>query len=332
MLAKNFRRLMKKFVERLKKAPRESEPEEAEKKDPRGPWCFECSGFGHIRADCRNLKQDKGNANNATLSDELEEEEETPAQDQKFLAFVAPHEDQKDSQSYYSVNSDEDGEELKEAYKVLYVKYLELRETRQQHVQELNSLQIEKSSLLLKIQDLGEKLLETHLQLERVTNEKLTYMLSIQKSLTDKIGLGYVASTSDIPSTSKTVFVNPTVLEPPTNCVDKGKGSNWWRCSSCCKGHSKASYQKKASYMPPLWFKWSHSTLVFPSQGLSGHIRRSRRSCQDKLHTTLLHGIKLHSINCNNSDLFLPIKMANTRQTNQGTTWRSCKSLKAPIL
>jgi hypothetical protein len=37
MLAKNFRRLMKKFVERLKKAPRESEPEEAEKKDPRGP-------------------------------------------------------------------------------------------------------------------------------------------------------------------------------------------------------------------------------------------------------------------------------------------------------
>jgi hypothetical protein len=47
MLAKNFERLMKnekfkkKFTERLKKAPRESEPEEAEKKDPRGPRCFE---------------------------------------------------------------------------------------------------------------------------------------------------------------------------------------------------------------------------------------------------------------------------------------------------
>jgi hypothetical protein len=43
MLAKNFGRLMKndkfkkKFTERLKKAPRESEPEEAEKKEPRGP-------------------------------------------------------------------------------------------------------------------------------------------------------------------------------------------------------------------------------------------------------------------------------------------------------
>jgi hypothetical protein len=43
MMAKNFRRLIrnerfkKKFSEKLKKAPREFEPEEAEKKDPRGP-------------------------------------------------------------------------------------------------------------------------------------------------------------------------------------------------------------------------------------------------------------------------------------------------------
>jgi hypothetical protein len=56
MLAKNFRRLMKddrfkKFSERVKKSPREAEPEEEDKKDPRGPRCFECSGFGHIRAD-----------------------------------------------------------------------------------------------------------------------------------------------------------------------------------------------------------------------------------------------------------------------------------------
>jgi hypothetical protein len=65
-------------------------------------------------------------------------------------------------------------------------------------------------------------LLETQLQLERVTDEKLTDMLSIQEFLTDKTGLWYVASTSDIPSTSKTVFVKPTVPEPPPTCVDKG--------------------------------------------------------------------------------------------------------------
>jgi hypothetical protein len=144
MLAKNFGRLMKndkfkkKLSERLKKAPREFEPEEAKRKDPRGPRCFECSGFGHTHADCGNLKQGKEKAYNATLSDESEEEE-TPARDQ-FLAFVAPHEDGEDSYSYYSEHSDEDGEELKEAYKVLYVEFMKLRETRKQHIHELNSL------------------------------------------------------------------------------------------------------------------------------------------------------------------------------------------------
>jgi hypothetical protein len=196
MLAKNFRtdeewQIQEEVHQKTEEAPRESEPEKAEK-DPSGPRCFECSYFGHIRADCGNLKLGKGKAYNVTLSDESEEEE-TPAQDQ-FLAFVAPHEDQDDSQSYYFEHSDEDMEELKEAYKILYVEFEKLRETRKQQIYEMNSLQTEKSSLMLKIHDLEEKLLETQLQLERVTNEKLTRMLSIQKSPTDKTGLGYVAS------------------------------------------------------------------------------------------------------------------------------------------
>jgi hypothetical protein len=48
-------------------------------------------------------------------------------------------------------------------------------------------------------------------------------MLSIQKSPTDKTGLGYVVPSSDDPSTSKTVFVKPTVPEPPPTNEDKGK-------------------------------------------------------------------------------------------------------------
>jgi hypothetical protein len=48
-------------------------------------------------------------------------------------------------------------------------------------------------------------------------------MLSIQKSPIDKISLGYVAPPSDIPYTSKTVFVKPAVLEPPPTVEDKGK-------------------------------------------------------------------------------------------------------------
>jgi uncharacterized coiled-coil DUF342 family protein len=159
MLAKNFRRLMrddrfKKFSEKVKKAPREAEPEEEEKKDPRGPRFYECSGFGHIRADCGNLKKGKGKAYNVTLSDESEEE---APESEKFLAFVAPLVEEKDS--YYSEHSD-NGDELKEAYKTLYVEYEKLREGRKQHLHDLNSLQTEKSSLLLRIQELKEKLLE----------------------------------------------------------------------------------------------------------------------------------------------------------------------------
>jgi hypothetical protein len=101
MLAKNFKRLMKddrfkkKFSEKMKNAPREVEPEEVEKKDPRGPKCFECSGFGHIQADCGNLKKGKGKAYNVTLSDESEEEE--APEPKKFLAFVVPLVEEEDS-------------------------------------------------------------------------------------------------------------------------------------------------------------------------------------------------------------------------------------------
>jgi hypothetical protein len=147
-------RFKKTFSEKMKKVPREAEPEEAKKKDPRGPRCFECSGFGPIRVDCGNLKQGKGKAYNATLSDESDEEK-APEQE-NFLAFVAPHVEE-DS---YSEHSDE-GEELKEAYKTFYIEFEKLREGRKQHIHDLNSLQTKKSSLLRKIQELEEKLLET---------------------------------------------------------------------------------------------------------------------------------------------------------------------------
>jgi hypothetical protein len=77
--------------------------------------------------------------------------------------------------------------------------------------------------LLLRIQELEEKLLQIQLQLERVTDEKLTHMLSIQKSPTDKTGLGYVAPPTNTPSTSKTIFLKPAVPDPPPIAEDKRK-------------------------------------------------------------------------------------------------------------
>jgi len=78
--------------------------------------------------------------------------------------------------------------------------------------------------MLIKINDLEERLLETQLQLERVSEEKLTHMLSIQKCPTVKTRLGYVPpSTSDTPSTSQTSFVKLVIPESPPSGVDKGK-------------------------------------------------------------------------------------------------------------
>jgi hypothetical protein len=129
---------------------------------------------------------------------------------------VVPYEENEDSQSYYSKNSDE--EDMKTAYQLQYVEFFKLREKYKQQVLELNNLRTEKTTMLIKINDLEKRLLETQLQLERVSDEKLTHMLSIQKCLTDKTRLGYVP-----PSTSKTIFAKPVIPKSPPSCVDKGK-------------------------------------------------------------------------------------------------------------
>jgi hypothetical protein len=112
---------------------------------------------------------------------------------------------------------------MQSAYQLQCVEFLKLREKYKQQVLELNNLRTEKTSMLIKINDLEERLLETQLQLERVSDEKLTHMLSIQKCPTDKTRLGYVPpSISDTP-TSKTIFVKPVILESSPPRVDKGK-------------------------------------------------------------------------------------------------------------
>jgi hypothetical protein len=137
------------------------------------------------------------------------------------------------------------------------MEFEKLREGRKQNIDGLNSLQTEKSLLLRKIQELEEKLLETQLQLERVTNEKSTHMLSIQKSPTDKTGLGYVAPPSDTPSTSRTVFVKPAVPETPPTIEDKRK--------------DKINGDVPSTQKPPSIIK----SNICHHCGLSGHVRPS---------------------------------------------------------
>jgi uncharacterized protein (UPF0335 family) len=58
--------------------------EREESKDPRGPQCHECSGYGHIRIHCGNLRMNNGRALQVTLSDD----EETSGEG-NFMAFTS---------------------------------------------------------------------------------------------------------------------------------------------------------------------------------------------------------------------------------------------------
>ena len=65
-----------------------------------------------------------------------------------------------------------------------------------------------------KTKKLEAKLFQVRAQLERTSSNKLDEMLSLQKSASDQIGLGYDLSSSSISSTSATVFV------PPANNIE----------------------------------------------------------------------------------------------------------------
>jgi hypothetical protein len=67
------------------------------------------------------------------------------------------------------------------------------------------------------------------------------------------------------------------------------------------------------------------ASLVTSDSSVHSSRLKSQRSCQQELHQALyllLH-FRLHSIS---SSLFLPIRVANQRRTNQGATRGSCRS------
>jgi hypothetical protein len=203
----------------------DQEKVESDKKVPRGPKCFECSGYGHIRVDCGNLKQSIGKAYNATLSDDLDNDE-TPGKDFNYLTFAASYDSLYNFNDYYYENcaTEDEKNEFQRVYNKLYVKSTELREVNKQHVKRLNDLEIERSKLIEKIKCLEDELIESQMQLEKFSSDKLVQMLKGQKCAYDQTGLGFdkfAASSSQLASTSKIVFFKSEMSEPHVACLDK---------------------------------------------------------------------------------------------------------------
>ena len=76
--------------------------------------------------------------------------------------------------------------------------------------QTIGILRFKNNFLAEKTKKLEAELFQVRAQLERISSAKLDEMLSLQKSTSDRIGLGYGFSSSNIASTSTTVFVPPS--------------------------------------------------------------------------------------------------------------------------
>ena len=80
--------------------------------------------------------------------------------------------------------------------------------------QTIGALRFENNFLAKKTKKLEAELFQVRAQLERTSSAKLDEMLSLQKSASDRTGLGYGFPSSNTASTSTTVFV------PPSNNVE----------------------------------------------------------------------------------------------------------------
>ena len=73
--------------------------------------------------------------------------------------------------------------------------------------QTIGALRFENNFLAEKTKKLEAELFQVRAQLERTSSTKLDEMLSIQKSASDRTGLGYGLSSSNTASSCTTVFV-----------------------------------------------------------------------------------------------------------------------------
>ena len=76
--------------------------------------------------------------------------------------------------------------------------------------QSIGALRFENNFLAKRTKKLEAELFQVRAQLERTSNAKLDEILNFQKSTSDRTDLGYDFSSSNIASSSTTVFVSPT--------------------------------------------------------------------------------------------------------------------------
>ena len=197
-----------------------------------GPQCFGCQGYGHMKFECPTYLKSKGKAMVVTLSDgEVSDDESEFDKDGSFIAFTAIA---VVNESIFAEENPSDGElsedtDFQEAYNKLCKVTAKDAMNVELGLKKIESLELDKKNLFVKLFNANEllnnvktenmllldkvKLLELDLSVARSTSSKLDQMLRVQKSPSDKSGLGFVKSIS-VFAPHSTNFVLSSSFEP----------------------------------------------------------------------------------------------------------------------
>ena len=197
-----------------------------------------------MKSECLTLLRSKGKVVVVTLSDdEVSNNESGSDEDEDFIAFTATV---VVDESVAVEENPSDGElsedaDLQEAYNKRFKVAAKDAMSVDLGLKKIASLELDKKNLLVKLFDANELLnnvkTENMLLLDKVKNlelelsvakeqtnrsasSKLDHMLSVQKSPSDKTGLGFVESIN-VSAPNSTIFVPSSSSEPPVSEVVK---------------------------------------------------------------------------------------------------------------
>ena len=230
-----------------------------------GPKCFGCQGFGHMKQECPTYLKTigKSKALAATLSDTEPEDDFDNEDDEILNAFTAtinPTEgivedvDEEEELVEFKFEKMNEQDDIHTTYAKLYkvlekheklyrlaTKKLSEVELEREEIftkfdeanQTIGALRFENNLLAKKTNKLEAELFQVRAQFERTSTAKLDEMFNLQKSASDRTGLGFDFSSSSIATSSTTVFVpsannveienNDVKNELASENIDKGK-------------------------------------------------------------------------------------------------------------
>ena len=192
-----------------------------------------------MKSECPTYLKSKGKAIAVTLSDnEISDDESRCDEDGNFITFTATT---VVNESVYAEENTSDGElsedaDLQEAYDKCCKVAAKDAMNVELGLKKIESLELDKKNFLVKLFDANDllnnvktenmllldnvKSLELDLSVVKSTSSKLDQMLSIQKSPSNKSGLGFVESIS-VSAPYSTNFVPSSSTEPSVNEVVK---------------------------------------------------------------------------------------------------------------